>query len=68
MPLYARVILRGALIPNASVTARDVNTNLRFEAKTNPGGEYVVPILTVGAYEITVSATGLRLLCVLVWC
>jgi len=49
-----------APIPNASVTARDINTNLRFEAKTNAEGYYVLPTLPVGAYEVTVLANGFK--------
>jgi hypothetical protein len=43
----------GAGIPKAAVQARELSTNLRFEAKTNGDGYYVIPTLPVGSYTVT---------------
>jgi len=48
----------GAIVPNASVTARNVDTDAHFQATTNAEGNYVLPILPIGAYEVSVSAPG----------
>lgn len=50
----------GASVPNAAVEAREVDTNLRFEARTNVDGYYVLTTLPVGAYTVTVSASGFK--------
>ncbi len=47
-----------AAVPNASVTARNVNTGLERKATTNELGIYTLSLLPVGDYEITASATG----------
>jgi len=49
-----------AVVPGAMVTARNVQTNAKFEAKTNDSGNYVLPLLPVGEYEVTVNAQGFR--------
>jgi len=48
----------GAVVPNVAVTAKNVNTGAHFEAATNATGNYVFPILPIGAYELSVSAAG----------
>ncbi|MGD0124016.1 MAG: TonB-dependent receptor [Terriglobia bacterium] len=48
----------GAVVPKASVTAKNVSTNALFNATTNVEGNYIFPILPIGAYELSVSATG----------
>ncbi len=50
----------GAAVPNAAVTARNTATNQRFEAQTNISGNYVLPSLPIGIYELTASATGFK--------
>src|SRR5215207_3396075 len=47
-----------ASIPNASVTARHVETNTSRTAQTNEEGRYRFESLPVGSYEITVEAQG----------
>jgi len=45
-----------AALPNASVTARNVETNFTRTAQTNEEGRYSFANVPVGAYEITVEA------------
>lgn len=48
----------GAVIPGASVTATNRETNLSRTAATNNEGVYVISSLPVGNYEVKVSAQG----------
>ena len=48
----------GAAIGNAKVTAKSVATGLARGASTNVGGNYVVPSLPAGTYEVTIQASG----------
>lgn len=48
----------GAVIPNAIVTATDINKGVEFHATTNGAGEYVILNATPGLYEVTASASG----------
>lgn len=50
----------GASVPNGSITARNVATNAQFQARTNESGNYVLPLLPVGTYEVTANASGFR--------
>jgi len=50
----------GAVVPNATVTAKNINTNLTSEAKTNSAGVYNILFLPVGPYSVTVQATGFK--------
>lgn len=50
----------GAVIPGASVTARNLATGVRYETQTSPTGNYVLVNLPVGTYEVTISADGFR--------
>jgi hypothetical protein len=47
-----------AIIPNATVTVRNVTTNQARTAQTDEEGRYRVSGLEVGDYEVTVEATG----------
>ena len=47
-----------AALPNATVTARNVETNFSRTAQTNDEGRYNFANLPVGAYEITVEASN----------
>ena len=51
----------GASIPNAVVTVRNTDTNLRRTATTEQDGSYRFSELPVGPYEVKVEAAGLRL-------
>src|SRR5882762_190776 len=46
----------GAVIPNATVVARNVNTNGERTVQANDSGEYTITNLQPGRYEVT--ATG----------
>src|SRR6266581_4345493 len=50
----------GALIPGASVTVKHTETGLTRIAISSETGDYNVPLLPVGAYEITTSMPGFR--------
>ena len=50
----------GALVPKATVTVRNEQTNVSYESKTNGVGEYTVPYLPEGRYAVTVTATGFQ--------
>ncbi len=49
---------KGGLIPQATVTLRDVDTNRAYTAATNSFGAYVLPDLLPRRYEMTVEAPG----------
>jgi hypothetical protein len=49
----------GRAIVKASITLRELNTNLRHTATSNEAGFYLVPNLPPGQYELTVEYTGL---------
>ncbi len=48
----------GALIPGASITIKNLNTNFTWNSATTSAGEYRVSFLPVGTYEITAEAKG----------
>jgi len=48
----------GALIPGASVTVANAATGITLKTKTNNDGEYTVPFLQPGDYNILVEQTG----------
>jgi hypothetical protein len=48
----------GAVVPKAGVTVRDRATGLVYRASSAADGTYAVPLLPVGSYDVTVSATG----------
>ncbi len=47
-----------AAVPNAEVTARNLNTGLERGANSGDLGLYSVPLLPVGEYEVTARAKG----------
>lgn len=49
---------KGAVIPNATVTARNVDRNISRTLQTSSDGNYRFENLPVGPYEVTVEATG----------
>lgn len=51
---------KGALVPNAAVTARNPATNTTRAAITNDEGQYEVLNLTPGYYDVTVEAAGFK--------
>ena len=50
----------GALIPNASVTATNRDTGVKYPAATNAAGEYRVNNVPVGTYDIEANAQGMQ--------
>jgi hypothetical protein len=47
-----------AVIPSAVVTAANLETGLRREAKTNEAGSYALPTLPVGKYKLSAALQG----------
>src|SRR6266852_2188424 len=50
----------GAVIPNAQVTAVNVDTNLKHTVQSNGEGAYRLEFLPVGSYKLEVSASGFK--------
>jgi len=48
----------GAAVPNATVTVSNVNTGIVVKTLSNAIGDYVLPSLRVGVYNIEASAPG----------
>ncbi len=49
---------QGAAVPNATVTAKSLEQGVTRSDKTNDDGEFQIPTLRPGLYEITVEAQG----------
>ena len=50
----------GALVPNAKVTARNIDTSFLYESTTTTEGAYYLPNLRSGSYELKVEANGFK--------
>jgi hypothetical protein len=50
----------GAVVPNAKVTARNVGTSFVYESLTTAQGDYFLPNLNSGSYELRVEAAGFK--------
>src|SRR3981081_4105876 len=50
----------GAAVPNADVTATNVATNVKYNAKSTGTGEYRFNNLPVGSYDISANASGFQ--------
>lgn len=48
----------GAVVPNATISAKSLNTGETRTATTSTSGNYVLPNLRLGTYEVTISAPG----------
>src|SRR5215469_12934346 len=48
----------GAVIHDAEVKARNTDTGLERSVKTDEGGNFSMPLMPVGLYEVTVTAQG----------
>ncbi len=48
----------GAVVPNVTVTAKSVTTGTMRSTVTNTAGVYVLPNLSPGDWEVTLSASG----------
>src|SRR5438270_11379636 len=50
----------GSVIANAKITAKNVETGLVHTITTNEAGQYVLPDLHIGHYDVKVEATGFK--------
>src|SRR6266481_7459558 len=50
----------GAVVPRASVVARNVATALERKVQANESGDYLIPLLPIGQYTITGEAAGFK--------
>jgi hypothetical protein len=50
----------GAVIPNAQVTATNIDTGLALEAKSNNSGVFVFSPLKIGNYTVSATSPGFR--------
>ncbi len=50
----------GLGVPSAKVAVMKLDTNARSETVTGPDGNYTVPFLPPGAYQVTVEANGFK--------
>src|SRR6476660_5720157 len=50
----------GAVVADADVTVTNVATNGAHSTKTTGSGDYTVPFLTPGLYQVTVEAKGFQ--------
>ena len=48
----------GAVVPNAAVSLRNLDTNRTYTAMSDASGYYIVPNLPPGPYELSISFTG----------
>ena len=48
----------GAVIPKADVTLTSVETSATLNTKSSSSGEFVFPLVPVGTYTLTVTASG----------
>lgn len=52
----------GAVVPNSTITATNVNTNQTYTDKTDSGGRYDITNVLPGTYTLKVAASGFRTL------
>jgi len=50
----------GAVVPGAQITAIQTSTNANFKTKTTTSGDFTVPSLPVGNYQVRVENTGFK--------
>ncbi len=50
----------GAAIPSAKVIATETNTGSKSEATSSPDGEYTLPFLAPGPYQLSVEVQGFK--------
>src|ERR1700693_4593240 len=50
----------GAIVPDATVTATNVETGVPTVTKTNQAGEYSIRFLQIGQYKLTIEAPGFK--------
>ena len=50
----------GRVVPEARVVVRNEQTNATRETLTSPLGEYIIPLLRAGMYEVSIEKQGFR--------
>src|SRR5271165_123488 len=50
----------GAIIPGAKVTVTETATNVKFNQTTNDTGDFTIPSLAVGSYNVRVEKEGFK--------
>ncbi|MBI3679591.1 MAG: TonB-dependent receptor [Acidobacteria bacterium] len=50
----------GAIVPNAQVVARNLDTGITYRTIGTDAGMYVLPLLPLGNYEVTIEVTGFK--------
>lgn len=50
----------GARVVGANVTALNVDTGIRYSTASNDTGAYVLPLIPVGRYELTIENSGFK--------
>src|ERR1035437_4606828 len=50
----------GAVVPGATLKAIDTNTNVETSTTTNDSGDYVLPYLLSGTYNISAEMKGFK--------
>jgi Carboxypeptidase regulatory-like domain len=50
----------GAVMPNVTLIATEMNTGVKTTVKTGNDGNYVITPLKIGTYSVSVTATGFR--------
>ncbi len=50
----------GAAVPNAAITVTNVQTQVVSHGETTADGNYYVPFLNIGQYEVAVEAAGFK--------
>src|SRR5262245_24986964 len=50
----------GAAIPGVRVGAKNVETNIEREAVTGDNGDYTIPLLNIGSYQVSVEKQGFK--------
>ena len=48
----------GAAVPNATITATNKDTNVKYDTVANSGGEYRINNIPVGRYDVAATASG----------
>ena len=50
----------GAVVPNATVIVQNLGTRASQSLTTDETGNFIAPALTVGLYQVSVSASGFK--------
>src|SRR5262245_45995707 len=51
----------GAVVPNATVEAKNVETGIVYPTQSTPTGNYTISNLPVGQYEVSVNVPGFKI-------